>query len=87
MAAQAGMPGSETGKPHAANWSAICGQASCCLQKGQKKKHIQVRPLPEANQIKIVGHEKPQLENEMVVREKNHAPRGCMSVGCYIAHF
>lgn len=53
----------------------------------KKKKHIQVRPLPEANQIKIVGHEKSQLENEMVVREKNHAPRGCMSVGCYIAHF
>lgn len=23
----------------------------------------------------------------MVVREKNYAPRGCMSIGCYIAHF
>lgn len=57
------------------------------FKRAKKKKHIQVRPLPEANQIKIVGHEKPQLENEMVEREKHHAPRGCMSVGCYIAHF
>ncbi len=64
------MSGHETEKPHAGNWTGICGEALSLLSKGKPFSHVASQSKPN----KIAGHEMSQLEKKKtVVRERNYA--------------
>lgn len=71
------MSGHETEKPHAGNWTGICGEALSLPSKGKPFSHVASQSKPN----KIAGHEMSQLEKK---KKKNSREReklrflGCM---------